>query len=61
VRLVTDLPTGVLEIASRRTGVRDYLRSLRRSDTEAVFARDDLLPGLVELALIPYLALRRGF
>jgi predicted ATP-grasp superfamily ATP-dependent carboligase len=61
VRLVTDLPTGVLEILSRRTGLRDYLRSLRRSDTEAVFARDDLLPGLVELALIPYLAVRRGF
>jgi len=61
VRLVTDLPTGVLEIASHRTGLRDYLRTLRRSDTEAVFARDDLLPGLVELALIPYLAVRRGF
>jgi hypothetical protein len=61
VRLVTDLPTGVLEIVSRRTGLLDYLRSLRRSDTEAVFARDDLLPGLVELALIPYLAVRRGF
>jgi predicted ATP-grasp superfamily ATP-dependent carboligase len=61
VRLVTDLPTGVLEILSRRTGVLDYLRTLRRSDTEAVFARDDLLPGFVELALIPYLAVRRGF
>jgi D-aspartate ligase len=61
VRLVTDLPTGVLEILSRRTRLRDYVRSLRTSDTEAVFARDDLLPGLVELALIPYLAVRRGF
>lgn len=61
VRLVTDLPTGVLEIVSRRTGLRDYLDTLRSSDTEAVFARDDLLPGLVELALIPYLAVRRGF
>jgi hypothetical protein len=28
---------------------------------EAVFSSDDLLPGLVELALIPYLAVRRGF
>jgi hypothetical protein len=34
---------------------------MRTSDTEAVFARDDLLPGLVELALISYLAVRRGF
>jgi D-aspartate ligase len=61
VRLVTDLPTGVLEILSRRTGMLDYLRSIFRSDTEAVFALDDLIPGLVELALIPYLAVRRGF
>ncbi len=61
VRLVTDLPTGILEIVGRRLRVRDYVRSVRRSNTEAVFARDDLLPGLVELALIPYLAIRRGF
>ncbi|HUK95781.1 MAG TPA: hypothetical protein VLU96_12130 [Gaiellaceae bacterium] len=61
VRLVTDLPTGVLEISSRRIRVRDYIRTVRRSDTEAVFAKDDILPGLVELALIPYLAVRRGF
>src|SRR5207344_1712570 len=61
VRLVTDLPTGVLEISSRRIRLRDYIRTVRRSDTEAVFARDDILPGLVELALIPYLAVRRGF
>jgi D-aspartate ligase len=61
IRLVTDLPTGVLELLSRRTGLRDYLHTLRSSDTEAVFARDDLLPALVELALIPYLAVRRGF
>ncbi|MFL5979390.1 MAG: ATP-grasp domain-containing protein, partial [Gaiellaceae bacterium] len=61
VRLVTDLPTGVLEIFSRRTRLRDYIWTLRTSDTEAVFARDDLLPGFVELALIPYLAVRRGF
>lgn len=61
IRLVTDLPTGVLELLSRRTGLREYARTLRCSDTEAVFARDDLLPALVELALIPYLAVRRGF
>jgi len=61
VRLVTDLPTGALELLSRRTRLRDYVRTVLTSDTEAVFARDDVLPGLVELALIPYLAVRRGF
>jgi D-aspartate ligase len=61
VRLVTDLPTGVLEIADRRVRPGDYLRSVLTADTEAVFARDDVVPGLVELALVPYLAVRRGF
>lgn len=61
VRLVTDLPTGVLEVASRRVGVMQYLRSVRDADAESVFCRDDPLPGLAELALVPYLAVKRGF
>jgi hypothetical protein len=44
VRLATDLPTGRVEIVSRRTGRRDYLYTLRRPETEAVFARDDCSP-----------------
>ena len=61
VRLVTDLPTGVLEVASRRLGPIEYLRSLGRADAESVFCRDDPLPGMMELALVPYLAVKRGF
>jgi D-aspartate ligase len=61
IRLVTDLPTALVEIASRRLGVLAYLRSLLGADVEAVFSRGDPLPGLAELVLIPYLALRRGF
>jgi len=61
LRLATDLPVGVLEILRRQTRLRDYVRTLRTASTEAVFARDDPLPGLAEVALIPYLALRRGF
>jgi D-aspartate ligase len=61
IRLVTDLPTGVLEILRGRLGWREYLRSLRSVQVESVFSRDDLLPGLAELALIPYLAIKRGF
>jgi hypothetical protein len=40
--------------------VRPYLRSLRGTDTEAVFSARDPLPGLYEVALLPYLAVRRG-
>jgi D-aspartate ligase len=61
VRLATDLPTGALEIARRRLGLRSYLRSLLRANTEAVFELRDPLPSIAEAVLIPYLALRRGF
>ena len=61
VRLVTDLPTGALDVLNRRLGAREWLRTLRRADTESVFCRDDPLPAWAELALVPYLAVRRGF
>jgi predicted ATP-grasp superfamily ATP-dependent carboligase len=61
IRLLTDLPTGVREILSRRQGLGTYLRSLRTFDVEAVFSRTDPLPGLAELVLLPYLFVKRGF
>jgi predicted ATP-grasp superfamily ATP-dependent carboligase len=61
VRLVTDVPTGIVEMFGGRLGWREYFRSLRSVDEEAVFKREDPLPGLVELALIPYLSVKRGF
>ncbi len=61
VRLLTDLPTAALEIRRGSLTWRAYLRSLRGVEAEAVFSREDPLPGLVELALIPYLYLQRGF
>jgi predicted ATP-grasp superfamily ATP-dependent carboligase len=61
VRLLTDLPTAAVEIAGGRMSARAYLRSLRRADCEAVFSARDPLPGLAEVALIPYLSVKRGF
>lgn len=61
VRLVTDFPAGLMEVASRRLKFKEYLRSLWEADTEAVFSARDPLPGFVEFLLIPYLALKRGF
>jgi predicted ATP-grasp superfamily ATP-dependent carboligase len=61
VRLTTDVPTAVVELLRRRLDLRNYLRTLCEADTEAVFCRDDPMPGLVELGLIPYLYFRRGF
>jgi D-aspartate ligase len=61
IRLVTDLPVGAVEILGGRLDWRSYLRSLCAVHTESVFSRDDPLPGLVELALVPYLYAKRGF
>lgn len=61
IRLVTDLPTGLVEVLNRRLGWREYLRSLKNVHVEAVFNREDPLPGLMELLLIPYLTVKRGF
>ncbi len=61
IRLVTDVPAGLVEVAHGRLRWAKYLRSLRSFDVEAVFSKRDPLPGLVELALIPYLSVKRGF
>lgn len=60
VRLTTDVPNAVRDIASGTARAGDYLRSLRGVHTEAVFCARDPLPWLYELALLPHLALRRG-
>jgi predicted ATP-grasp superfamily ATP-dependent carboligase len=61
VRLVTDFPTAVVEMAHGRLNARRYVASLRPTHVEAVFSREDPLPGVVELGLLPYLAAKRGF
>jgi len=61
MRLLTDLPTVVLEIKAGRLGALGYMRQLRTRSVEAVFNLADPAPGLAELLLIPYLARRRGF
>jgi D-aspartate ligase len=61
VRLLTDLPTGYEHIRAGDFSVREYLRTLRSAHVEAVFSRKDPLPGLAEVALLPYLMIKRGF
>ncbi len=61
VRMLTDAPAAAVEMWQRRLGLRGYLRSLRGTRVEAVFSARDPLPGLAELALVPYLIVKRGF
>jgi hypothetical protein len=59
--MVTDLPTSVGGIFGGRLTVGAYLKSLKNFETESVFSREDILPSLAEIVLIPYLTAKRGF
>jgi D-aspartate ligase len=61
VRLTTDVPTALVEMVQGHLGLRRYVASMRPTHVEAVFCREDPLPGMMELGLIPYLAVKRGF
>lgn len=60
IRLHTDVPNAFNDIRAGRQRMREYLRSLRQVDIEAVYSFSDPLPGLYEIALLPYLAMKRG-
>jgi D-aspartate ligase len=60
IRLTTDVPNAIRDVRAGRLRCREYLRTLLHADTEAVFSLRDPLPGLYEIALLPYLAVKRG-
>jgi predicted ATP-grasp superfamily ATP-dependent carboligase len=60
MRISTDLPTSLGEITRGHMAWRSYADSVRGIHTEAVFERDDPLPALAELALLPHLLRTRG-
>jgi predicted ATP-grasp superfamily ATP-dependent carboligase len=61
IRTLTDLPTAFATLLRGDLDWRSYVRSLRLVHEDAVFSADDPVPGLVELALLPYLSIKRGF
>ena len=61
IRMVTDLPTSLGGIVGGRLTVGNYWKSLKTFETESVFSREDILPSLAEIVLIPYLSAKRGF
>jgi predicted ATP-grasp superfamily ATP-dependent carboligase len=61
MRMLTDLPTALLEMRRGRMAPRTYLRSLAGRPELSVFSPDDPLPALLEMALVPYLWRQRGF
>ena len=61
VRLTTDIPTVITEIAKGNMHISDYIYSMKGKKEFAVFCQEDPLPFLMEIALIPYLWAKRGF
>jgi D-aspartate ligase len=61
MRTTTDIPAALCALAASDIDFRNYLRSLRNCSADAVFSLKDPLPGLAEIALLPYLAIRKGF
>ena len=61
VRMITDLPAAFMAILGREIDLKTYLRSIKDCKVEAVFSLKDPLPGLVEILLLPYLVVKRGF
>jgi D-aspartate ligase len=61
VRMTTDVPAAFMALLAGELDFKTYVRSLRSCRVEAVFRREDPLPGLVEILLVPYLAVKRGF
>src|SRR5262249_55978031 len=59
MRMITDVPVVLSEVLHGRGGSLDYFRSLRRTRVEAVFSREDPLPSLAEVVLLPYLITKK--
>jgi predicted ATP-grasp superfamily ATP-dependent carboligase len=61
IRMTTDIPVVLGEIIKGRMRVKDYLSSMKGAKTFAVFAKNDPMPFIAELVMLPYLAVKKGF
>jgi D-aspartate ligase len=61
IRLATDFPVGILSVLGRQLAPWTYLKSVTTFNIESVFAFEDPLPSVVEMAMIPYLFYKRGY
>jgi D-aspartate ligase len=59
LRLSTDLPAAFSEAVRGRSGLVDWLGTLRRARVESVFSLDDPLPSVAEALMLPYLLVHR--
>ena len=61
MRIITDLPCSFLGLLGGRLKWKSYTDSLKNLAIESVFSSEDVLPTLAEIAMIPYLAVKKGY
>ena len=59
VRILTDVPTVLSDLAHGCLNLRTYIKSMRAARTESVFSWDDPLPWLAEIVMLPYLVSKK--
>jgi predicted ATP-grasp superfamily ATP-dependent carboligase len=59
LRLITDVPTVFSGLLLGRLKLGAYFSSLHRTRVESVFCREDPWPSLAEMALLPYLIVKK--
>ena len=59
LRLITDVPTALMQISQGHVSLKSYFDSLRKTRVESVFAAEDPLPSLAEFLLLPYLVTKK--
>ena len=59
VRILTDVPTALADLAHGCLKLRTYIQSMRAARTESVFSWDDPLPWLAEIVMLPYLVSKK--
>lgn len=59
LRLITDVPTAISDLAHGSLSIAAYLRSLRLARVDAVLSWTDPLPFLAEMLLLPYIVAKK--
>jgi D-aspartate ligase len=59
VRMLTDVPTALADLAHGCLNLRTYIQSMRAARIESVFSWDDPLPWLAEIVMLPYFVSRK--
>ena len=58
-KFITDIPVVLSELAHSHLTWQGYCQCLKRTRIESVFAKDDPLPSVGELLLLPYLIAKK--